>query len=262
MNNPSCEHTRRFLRKRKSLAWVCCLLPFLFGCVAGMPQIPNSPDDILKSGDVHFQQGKYYQSGELYKAFLARHPGHDRSDYAQFMLGESYFADKDYALAAVEYRILVTNYGYSEYVDDGYLKEALCLHKQAPKSVLDQSKNRDALSKLERFVQIFPRSSLMPVAVEHINIIKRVLAEKELAAALFYIGRKRVDSALIYLDKIISEYRDNEFWVRALYHKAIIDIERGREDDAIRLLSQVLAYPDDLDVKAEATILMGQLRGN
>jgi len=39
------------------------------------------------------------------------------------MLGESYFNMEEYALAAVEYRVLVTNYGYSEYVDEGYFRK-------------------------------------------------------------------------------------------------------------------------------------------
>ncbi len=232
------------------------------GCVAGIPSIPKSPEEILRSGDAYFQQTKYFQSQELYTAFIIRHPGHERSEYAQFMLAESLFADKDYALAVVEYRILVTNYGYSEYVDDGYLKEAIALHKQAPKSALDQTKTHQSLSKLERFVQIFPQSPLVPEAQKHIAIVKTVLAEKELATALFYIGNKRIDSALIYLDKIIDKYPDNEFWIRAKYHKAIIHLERAREEDALRLLEQVLAYPQEMDIKAHATVLLKQLRGN
>ncbi|MFQ5510539.1 MAG: outer membrane protein assembly factor BamD [Candidatus Krumholzibacteriia bacterium] len=262
MNIPTHANIPDPLNTRKRIVWICCLLSVVAGCVAGIPSVPDSPDEILKRADAYFQEKKYFQSQELYKAFLARHPGHDRSDYAQFMLGESIYADEDYALASVEYRILVTNYGYSEYVDEGYLKEALCLHKQAPKSELDQSNNRDALSKLERFVQIFPQSPLMPDALRYIEAIKTVLARKELATALFYISRKRFDSALIYLDKVIKDYPNNAFWVEALYHKARIYADRERADEAIQLLSQALEYPDDVEIKTDASVLLKQLRGN
>ncbi len=262
MKIPSKANIFRPPGARKHVVWICFLLPFMFGCVAGIPSIPNSPEEILRSGDAYFQKKKYFQSLELYKAFLIRHPGHERSDYAQFMLAGSLFADKDYVLAVVEYRILVTNYGYSEYVDDGYLKEAIALHMQAPKSALDQTKNHESLTKLERFVQIFPQSPLVPEAQKYVAIVKSVLAQKDLATALFYIGHKRSESALIYLDKIIAMYPDNEFYIQALYHRAVIYVELAREEDALRDLEQVLAYPQEMDLKAHATILATQLRGN
>jgi len=152
--------------------WTCALLVLacfagfagfagLVGCTGGVPSIPEAPNEILKKADGYFQRGKYWPSSELYKAFLAKYPGDDRSDYAQFMLAESYFNDEEYPLAAVEYRILVSNYGYSDYVDDGYFREGVCLYEQCPKPALDQTKCYEALDKFNRFVQIFPNSPLI-----------------------------------------------------------------------------------------------------
>ena len=86
------------------------------GRVWRIPSIPDNPDQLLAKGDAYFQRKKYFQSQELYKAFLLRHPGNARSDHVQFMLAESYYEDDEYAFAGVEYRILVSNYGYSDYV--------------------------------------------------------------------------------------------------------------------------------------------------
>lgn len=233
----------------------------VMGCAGGAPSIPEAPDQILTKGDSHYQKRKWYQAQELYRGFLQRHPGHDRSDYAQFMLAESYFADEEYGLAAVEYRILVTNYGYSEYVDDAYLKEAVSLFEQAPDYAKDQTKTYEALDKLNQFVRVFGSSPLLPKAVDYVERIQSKLARKELDNAMFYIKTKRRASAIIYLDKIIEDYPNNEYWARALYHKAKLLYDGGEDlEEAARLLSQVVAYPQDVDIKPAAEELLRALR--
>jgi outer membrane protein assembly factor BamD len=176
------------------------------------------------------------------------------------MLAESYFNQEEYALAAVEYRILVTNYGYSDYVDEGFFKEALCNYYQAPKSQLDQTKAYDALSQLEQFVQVYRDSPLVPEAENYIRLVRERLARKNLENATFYIGRKKYISALIYLDKVIDNYPDNPYWVEAKYLKAKVLVIRGeREDEAVALLRDVVAYPEDLRVKKDAKLLLKEI---
>jgi outer membrane protein assembly factor BamD len=234
---------------------LCCLA--LAGCAGGMPSIPNSPDAVLAKGEQQFKNGKYYQSRELFKAFMERHAGHDRSDYAQFMLAESYFNEGEYALAAVEYRILATNYGYSEYAEESFFKEALCNYHQSPKSQLDQTKAYEALSQLEQFARVYRESAHIPEVERHIRLVRNKLARKDVENAEYYFKRKRYASALIYLDKVIENYPDNPSWVYAKYLKARVLFAQGeREDEAAALLGEVLSYPEDLPVKIDADLLM------
>lgn len=235
-----------------------CLL--LLGCAGGIPSVPNSPEAALEKGDAYFAREKYFQAQELYKGFLRKYPGHDRSDYAQFRLAESLFASEEFALASVEYRILVSNYGYSDYADDGFFKGALCDYHQSLKPPLDQTKRLEALDKLQQFVRVFPQSPLVPEAQDHIQMIHAKLAEKAFANARFYLKRKRPVSALIYLDKIIANYPNNDFWARAFYFKGKILLERGDRDEAIKMFSQVMAYPRDIDVKQHAERELQRLR--
>jgi outer membrane assembly lipoprotein YfiO len=222
--------------------------------------VPNSPERVIVEADSYFERGKYFQATELYRAFLQRHPGHDQSDYAQFRLAESLYGDEDWALAAVEYRILVTNYGYSDLVDDGYFKEAMCYANQAPDASHDQTKRLEALDKFERFVKVFNNSPLLGDAQEQIAANRAVLAEKNLNTALFYIRYKLPKSGEIYLLKIIDNYPNNDSWARAHYHQSKLHIERGEIEDALRLLAKVVEYPKDLPEKEDALVIITQLR--
>ena len=241
-----------------AVAALACL--FVVGCAGGMPSIPDTPEDIIAKGDQYFQKRKYYPSQELFKAFLTRYSGHERSDYAQFMLGESYFNMEEYALAAVEYRVLVTNYGYSEYVDEGYFKEALCNYKQSPKPQLDQTKAYESLSQFEQFARVFPSSPMVPEAQKHIAEIREKLAQKEMENADFYYRKRWYASALIYLDKIIAEYPGNIHWIEAKYMKARILYARGeRFEEAAGLLRDVIDYPAKLRIQSDAEHLLREV---
>lgn len=221
-------------------------------CAGGMPSIPKQPDAILKKGLYYFERGKYYQAQELFKAYLTTYPGHDQSDYAQYMLAQSYFKDEEYPLAAVEFRIVISDYSYSEYVDDALLGEAKCAYEQAPKSHLDQTKSFEALSRLRQFVTTFPNSPLIEEANGYISKIHEKLAKKDLDNARFYLRRKIERSAKIYLDKVIEQYPGNDYWARAMYLRGLLYLEDGDSTAAADMFEKVVDYPKTLKITEEA----------
>jgi outer membrane protein assembly factor BamD len=214
----------------------------------------------MAKAESYYGREKYFQSAELYKAFLARYPGDDRSDYAQFRLAESYFNDDEYPLAAVEYQVLISNYGYSDYVDDALFKMGVSFWEDAPSVQRDQQKVRDALSRFEQFLQTFPSSELAPEVRRYIGLVHERLAHKAYLNARWYYRTNKYGAALIYFDKVIDNYPGNQYWARSVYHKGLIFMKRGERDDAARYFSQVLDYPGDVSVKSDARDRLAELR--
>jgi outer membrane protein assembly factor BamD len=232
----------------------------IWGCAGSIPSIPDTPAAIIQKADRYYEEGKYFQSGELYKAFLARFPGDDQSDYAQYRLGESYFNDEQFQMAAVEFQLLISNYGYSDYVDDALFMIGVSFWRDTPKVERDQQKAHDALSRFEQFLQTFPSSPLVPEVREYVSRIHERLAHKAYLSLHWYYRTKKYDAALIYCDKIIEKYPDNEYWVRAVYHKGLILQEKGQRDEAARHFAQVLDYPEELGVKDDARRRLEDMR--
>jgi len=176
------------------------------------------------------------------------------------MLAETYFKEEEYPLAAVEYRVIVSDYGYSDYVDDAFFKEAVCSYQQAPKPQLDQTKSFEAYSRFKQFLQTFPNSPLVEEVNRYISLIHEKLARKDLLNAVFYMRRNHKDSAKIYLDKIIQNYPGNDYWAKAMYYKGEMLLEGGDEEGAASLFEEVLRYPRQLDVTARAKAALSKLR--
>lgn len=242
--------------------WSALLVLLLigFGCAGGLPSIPDDPEAILAKGENRLQQEKYFQAQELFKGFLAKFPGHERSDYAQLMLAESYFMDREYPLAAVEYRVLVSDYGYSEYVDDAFFKEAVCFFEQAPDSHLDQTKSFEALSRFNQFLLTFTSSPLVEQAHQYIARIHETLAKKDLKNAKFYLRHKRNKSARIYLDKILKLFPNNDYWAEAMYLEGQLLLQDQDMDGARAMFEAVADYPKEFDFTAAARVELEKMK--
>ena len=222
-----------------ALAWI------VSSCAGGMPKVPAAPDDVLARADDYLRRGKHLQAVALYEKFLENYVGHERADYAQFKLAESYLDGEEYELAVVEYQVLITNYGYSEWVDEAIFQIGVCLWRQAPRVQRDQQKAIDALSRFNQFLQTYPDHPRAPDARAYVRQINARLAEKALIAARWYYRRREPKSALVYCDKVIENYPDNHFWAEAVYLKGVILVDRGQNEEAIAQFTRLLEFPDE-----------------
>jgi outer membrane protein assembly factor BamD len=216
------------------------------------PKRMNLATDKIALADRLYDKGSYGRAAAEYKDFLATFAGDERSDYAQFRLAESYRLDKEYALAEIEYRILINDYGYSDYVDDAFYLEGVCAFGQSPRFEQDQTKSYQALDRLNRFVQMFSSSERLDEAQALIREIHEKVAHKDFTAAKLYYSKKHYEASLVYLSKIIDLYPETIWASRSRYYRARIRETAGDAAGAIEDYRNVLATKETVSEKAEA----------
>lgn len=233
------------MKRERFFRGVLLLVVLTMACAGGIPKIPDTPDSVLEKADDYYGRDRYFQASELYKAFIERYPGHDRSDYAQFRLADSYYRDGQYELAAVEYRVIVSRYGYSEYVDDALFQIGVCYFELAPRTDRDQAKTFEAAQMFEQFIQTFPSNSKVPEAREYIRKCHEKLAEKYMQSVKLYYRQGALRAVEIYCDKIIQDYPDNYYWAQAYYYKGMVRLIAGDNDTAAFCFRKVIEYGKD-----------------
>ena len=219
------------------------------------------PDQKLALADELFGKAKYNKAAVEYKDFLATFAGDERSDYAQFRLAESYRLDEQYAIAAVEYRILVSDYGYSEYVDDAFFLEGACAFRQTNRPERDQTKSHEALNRINRFLKIFPSSPRREEGEKLQLEIHDQLGKKDFLNAKLYYSKGRDEAALIYFDKVITSYPSTVWAQRSHYYRGMIMKNRGDTEEAIKSFGIALQKPDTLPEREEAAAALESLQG-
>jgi outer membrane protein assembly factor BamD len=208
-----------------------------------------------------FEKRKYNDAAVEYKDFLATFAGHERSDFAQFHLAECYRLDEQYPLASVEYRILVNDYGYSEYIDDALYLEALCAFKQAPRAERDQTKSFEALTRLNRFFELFPTSPRRKEGEELQIELHDLLGKKDFMNGRLYFRKKEYKAAGIYFDKVISLYSTSSWAERSRYYRGMIYEKEGRIEEALSEYEAAVSSENSFSEKEDAERRIAALRG-
>lgn len=111
--------------------------PHILGQITQSPQTPSPPVGQTSSQDdpaTQYEQaftalrsGDYAVAGTQFEAFLARNPGHALAPNAQYWLGESYYARKEYEKAARTFAEAYQKYPKSSKTPDNLLKLAMSL---------------------------------------------------------------------------------------------------------------------------------------
>jgi tol-pal system protein YbgF len=119
------------------------------------PTNPTNPTNDAAAGDYRaavelVKSGKHDEAVAALRLFLKTYPRHDYADNAQYWLGESFYAQKDYTHALTEFRSTIETYPRGNKVPDALLKVGYCYQ------ALGQSDKARAV--LEQVVNLYPKS--------------------------------------------------------------------------------------------------------
>ena len=196
-------------------------------------------------------KGQYRVAADELEKLVLNFPDKEWSDEAQFLLGTAHMEMEEYILAENAFRILLASYPSSNYVDDAEFGIALSLAERAPNYRLDQTATESAIRALERFIEDYPSSELIPAARSELTDCKERFARKLLRAARHYLKRRRVKSARIYLEEIIERYPDSRSALQARLYLAECEERIGELQEAALGLADLLQDLKDDDPLAE-----------
>jgi outer membrane protein assembly factor BamD len=152
----------------------------------------------LRIADIHFKREAYVEAQSAYQIFKEFHPKHPQSDYVTFRLGLSFF-------------------------------------NQLPEtSDRDLSIADKAILYFDETIRTFPSSTFVAEAREKRTAALKMLAEKELYVADFYVKRKNCASALKRFEEVLKTYPNLGYDPRALYGATKCAFESGERERAIQ----------------------------
>jgi tol-pal system protein YbgF len=105
--------------------------------------------------------GKHEEAVTALRGFIAKYPRNDYADNAQYWLGESFYARKDFQKALGEFRGVIETYPRGNKVPDALLKVGYCYH------ALGQ--NEKARAVLEQVVSLYPKTEPAALASKRLE---------------------------------------------------------------------------------------------
>ena len=107
------------------------------------------------------KSGKHDEAVAALRAFLVKYPRHDYADNAQYWLGESFYAQKDFPHALAEFRTVIETYPRGNKVPDALLKVGFCYQ------AMGQGEKAHAV--LAQVVNLYPKSEPAALAAKRLE---------------------------------------------------------------------------------------------
>jgi tol-pal system protein YbgF len=120
--------------------------------------------DLYKNAYETYQKGDYEGSRRKFEAFLKQYPNTELSDNAQFWIGETYYAKKDYEKAILEYEKAIAKYPEGDKIPAALFKQALAF--------LELGDKTNGRNLLKRVMERYPQSEQADMAKKRLDAIK------------------------------------------------------------------------------------------
>ena len=162
-----------------------------------------------------FSKEKYTRAREQFEFIIMNNPGSKLSIDAQFYLAESMFNNEDYVEASSAYSKYIRWATESERIENARYKIANCAVNSVNKYQLDQDEAKIALNLLQEFIDDYPYSNYINNSDMLVEELRNKLAKKEYETARLYIKLEKFSAAIIYLNEVINDYYDTEYYEKA-----------------------------------------------
>lgn len=193
-----------------------------------------------------FEKEKYNQSAQQFNIIVQRASHTDLGDDSLFFLAESYFLNKDYNLALIEFEKLVSRMGFSPYIEKSRWRICETLTLLSPNYFHDQDSSVRAISQIQDFIDDYPNSQYLDEADVLLETLRNRLAKKHMETGKLYIKLKAYDSAKQSYENVVNDYYDTKF-----YYDANLEIIRclvflGEKDEAKAFLKNFMTKNDSM----------------
>ena len=140
---------------------------------APRPERPPEPATHLSPGEVPdryrealdlLRKGQHEPAMAVFRGIVADHPRHDLADNAQYWMGESYYDQKDFDRAAVEFKRVIDRFPKGNKVPDALYKLALC-HAQ-------RNQTQAAKAALEKLLRSYPKAEVAKKARDRLGTLR------------------------------------------------------------------------------------------
>lgn len=150
---------------------------------------------VMKSRDVDYkfeyakkayEEKKYMQVQQILQDIYTPLRGSAKGEEALFMLGMSYYYNKDYDNSALYFKTYYNRYPKGKFSELARFYSGYGYYLDSPDPQLDQSYTIKAIAELKDFLEFFPKSEKAPEAREAIFEMQDKLTLKELQNAQLY----------------------------------------------------------------------------
>ena len=204
-----------------------------------------------------FEQRKYVQASTLLEDVVKVFKGTDKAEESLYLLGLSYYENKDYLSASNYFKTYYTHYPKGKYTELARFYSGYGCYLDSPEPQLDQTETYKAIEELQKFLDYFPNSDKASIAQNAIFELQDKLVQKEIDNAQLYynLGNymgNNYESAVIVASNALKNYPYTKhkeqlemIILKAKYQEAIQSVDEKKADRFRDVIDEYYSFIND-----------------
>lgn len=235
------------------------MTPFLSGC-GEYQRVLKSTDPLEKLNYARkaFDEKRYVQSSTLLNDIVLTLKGSEYAEEALYLLGLSYYENKDYLNSGTVFKQYYQRYPRGKYSELARFYCGYGYYLDSPDPQLDQSMTVKGIEELQGFLDYFPRSDKVNIAQNAIFELQDKLTLKQLQNAQLYynlgnfMNNNNYESAVVVARNAIKDYpysrykEDLEMLIlKSRYQEARNSVPEKRDDRFREVLDEYYSFTNN-----------------
>lgn len=220
------------------------------------PEFLNlTKEEVFQRGEELFENRKWVKAREHYAYVYENYPNDPLGRRSLLRIADTYFehgGSINLVEAQYKYRDFINRYPGSQYADYAMLRIALVSFKEMEGPERDQTKTREAVSKLREMIALYPNSDYREEAEEKLQEALDRLARSEHLVARFYMKRRSWTASVNRLNDLLEHYPDYSRRDEVFYDLAVSLQGLGRDGEARLWLERVITEFPQSETAARA----------
>ncbi len=248
------------VRNKIPVTWLLCAIFLLPACSPPDIDPDWAAEELYDYGIGKLEREDWTDALDAFRAITLSHSGSDIVDDALYHQGEMHIKLKEYPLAVVVFRRLISDFPQSPFSDESQYKMAYATFLQSNPAHLTQDKTFEAIRELQFFLEEYPDSEWSAEVHELLQECFDKVAEKDYRIGNLYYKMKDWEAARLYYSELLEAYPMSNWASEAQYEIAESYAREGKLREAIEQYEiYIQSYPEN-ERSAEAGYRLEDLR--
>ncbi|MCF7561689.1 outer membrane protein assembly factor BamD [Sabulilitoribacter multivorans] len=191
----------------------------------------------FKMGEDLYNEGKFAKANRLFAQIVPNYRGKPQAEKLMYLYSNSFYQMKDYYVAGYQFERFVSSYPNSEKLEEAAFLSARSYYMLSPAYTKDQKETKEAIEKLQEFINLFPDSQYVAEANTLIKELDFKLEKKAFEIAKQYNRISDFPASVKSFDNFLFDFPGSTLREDALYY---------RLDSAYKLAINSLEYKNTI----------------
>lgn len=204
----------------KNILYILISLAILSSCSEYQKALKS--EDIaekFKIGDSLYSQGKYAKANKLFAQIVPNYRGKPQAEKLMYLYSNSFYKMGDYYVAGYQFERFATSYPKSEKLEEAYFLSAKSYYMLSPVYTKDQKETKEALEKIQNFIDLYPDSEYVAEANKLIKELDFKLEKKAFEIAKQYNRISDYPASVKSFDNFLFDFPGSSLKEEALFYR-------------------------------------------